>query len=277
MQEILEEEVNAYLKLKNSASLNSLIYIEENYENKLVLISLFKYFKYFFLDGFPHLSNTAILFRIGPIPSKEVYIALINAINEMITGSYREAYISMRRSLEMMVIAVLYGSTDISREETKEARQWATSKGRTPRFYGALKRIMRFGEFEKFNASFPEEKLGDKLKEIYENTSKIVHVRGIKNCYFKFNRFSTDFLKECLDLWIELGRHICILLTLHNPILLVGEPFDRWEEFDGFYSSIDSKLLLENIPNKFHLYFNGLRDKIRLELHNYGVHKLNVD
>lgn len=266
-REVLEKQSQIFLNGIEDRCNHTIQHIDLEYHQKDLLYSCINFINAIFLDGFP--SYIQILFRIGFFSSNETQLALQSSINYLIIGSYRSAYDHLKRALEMMVLTVYFGSEELSSEEERKARIWLYSKHNTPYFSPCLKKICNFEKFKQFNNKFQWQ---TKLITLYGEICNFTHIKGLNKGYLELGysestagiytpSFSTKAINDFCDIYLRVVQEICTMLALHNPILLIEVPLEKFgynPPISGFFQGKQPDMLKVLIPRSYYDFFHNL-------------------
>ncbi len=266
-KEVLEKQSQIFLNGIENRRNQTIQHIDLEYHQKDLLYSCINFINSIFLDGFP--SCIQILSRIGFLSSNETQFALQDAISYLIIGSYRSAYDHLKRALEMMVLTVYFGSDELSPEEEEKARLWLSSQHNTPYFIECLKKICKFERFKQFDDKFQWQ---IKLTSLYREVCNFTHIRGMDKGYLELGHtggygairmpsFSTKAINTFCDTYLPIVQEICTMLALHNPILLIALPLEKFgynPPISGFFEGEQPEMLKILIPQDYCDFFHDL-------------------
>lgn len=223
-----------------------------------------------------HLSETVKsdmqqLYTVGYFPATEAEMELDHSIKHSLVGSYKSAFADLRRALELTLISVYLTSETYDR---KKAVEWVTSKSDTPGFSKSLDKLVKNGRFKDFNDLFNWKK---SLQEFYWQLSDFSHNKGELKSYRNLNKTSfyisgtsaqsIDFntLNIFCDYYIRTVSEIIVMLSLYNPIILVGIPivekFGLNGPSSGYFNEGQAELVHQLLPEKYKIYFKTLSEK----------------
>jgi len=153
-----------------------------------------------------------------------------------------------------------------------DARKWMQAMCQTPFFTRALAALGKISPYREANDSCG---WSDLLRQHYFDLCDIVHVRGEPASYrelqpspFVFGGchtpgFSEDRLARTADSLLRTIQHIAAIVTLANPILLVGLPmtekFGINPPISGFFEEPQAERLWALLPEPFEPFLRELR------------------
>lgn len=266
-REVLEKQSQIFLNGIESRCNQAIQHIDLEYHQKNLLYSCINFINSIFLDGFP--SYIDILSRIGFFPSNETQLTLQDLISSLIIGLYRSAYDHLKRALEMMTLTVYFSSEELSSEEEEKARLWLSSQHDTPYFNQCLKKIFEFETFKQFDNKFQWQ---TKLRSLYSEICNFTHIRGMNKGYLELGytgrdggictpNFSTKAINDFCDTYLQVVQEICTMLALHNPILLIELPLEKFgynPPISGFFQGGQPEMLKILIPQDYCDFFHDL-------------------
>jgi hypothetical protein len=257
----LKEGIDVYAKV-------TIDYIQTEYPRKEELYKCLDFLSYNLEQT--SRSDFETLNRIWFFPTMEAIGELNESIFKMLLASYKSGYDNLRRVLELVVVNSYFTLTEINAEEAKE---WLNSQRQTPMFTRAIKSLMKN---RKFNNLESETLWITSLKHYFWHLSDIIHTRGKNFSLSAFQpsnisfdliqpyQFSKLNLQQLLDAFILTFKHICTLIAVTNPILLIGLPIDEKFGFDtpvsGYFREHQSddlwKLLIPDTKEHFNKLIN---------------------
>lgn len=207
---------------------------------------------------------------VGYFPATETEMELDHSIKHALIGSYKSAFADLRRALELTIISV-YLTSEIC--DTKKAVDWVMSKNDTPGFSKSLDKLIKIGRYKEFNDECNWKK---NLQGFYWQLSDYSHNKGQLKGYRELNKTrsfinSTSLPSICFetldtfcDFYIKTVEEIIVVLSLYNPMILVGVPLD--EKFgingpaSGYFYDGQAELVHSLIPDEYKNYFKELSE-----------------
>lgn len=245
----------------------SLEHIKTNYKKLDILNNAIKYISYCHSDA---VKANEHLFTVGFFPATETEMELDYSIKHALIGSYKASFSDLRRAIELTIIFVYLTSEDY---DTKKANDWILSKSDTPRFSSALEKLTKKGRYKEFNDKYNWK---NNLKEFYWLLSDFSHNKGQIKGYKELHKTRSFFshtsmpsinletLETFCDFYIKVVEEIVVILSLYNPMMLVGVPLD--EKFglngpaSGFFHEGQAEIVHLMIPDKYKEYFIELAE-----------------
>ncbi|MDP3150500.1 MAG: hypothetical protein Q8N83_15360 [Ignavibacteria bacterium] len=235
----------------NAIAVDTIKYIQNEYQHKDLLYACIDFINYDFIET----SNFDFeeLQRIWLFPAKEASAELNESLNKIINASYKAAYDSLRRALEIMIIGSSFAKQNV---DVLRAQEWLNFEHETPFFSRAIESLLQDKRIKKLEQ---DTFWITQLKNFYFDLSDIVHVRGeqysreiLQPAMFSYNgidapHLSLKNLHRALDTVILIVQHICTSAAIINPILLIGLPLEKKYGIDaslsGFFNESQSILL----------------------------------
>ena len=214
-------------------------------------------------------SDGTNLFKLAFFPWSEAAEDFDIALNLIISSYYKNSYDSLRRALELVVVASFY---TLDNADSKKAREWVTSKKSTPNFRRNVEKIVKIYPY---NLCEDKCNLSEFLFELYYYLSDYIHVKGINASHRKFVSsmhnfcgisiygFSEESCSQSLNIYLETVGAVALLCALCNPILLIG--FDLERKFglnppaSGLFELHQSERLWFLFPDRFKEFMEQLR------------------
>ena len=222
----------------NYRAKKSIEYIHNNYHQYERLKLALSFIEYHFTDAIK--SDINQLATVGFFPSTEAQIELDYSIKHAIIGSYKASFADLRRSLELTLTSIFLVSEHFDRDN---AIKWVLSQQNTPFFSTMIEKLIKTDRFKNINDNYNWK---DVIKKFYWKISDFAHTKGQLKGYRELNKLNFfisgtsapnidyDTLKEFLDCYIGIVEHIVTILSLYNPIILIGLPLDEKFGINGF-------------------------------------------
>ena len=244
----------------------SINFIKENYEQKNKLYESVTFVDYIMSEAIK--ADLTQLSRVGFFPSNEAEIEFDYSLKHALVGSYKAAYGALRRALEMTVISVYLVNENVNQNE---ALEWLRSEKNTPFFSGMIQELTKEGRYKSINELYNWK---DDIKSLYWKLSDFIHVKGMDKGYKRLNKInvflgSTSLpnvslitLEGFLNDFVNTVGQVVSVLTLYNPIILVGLPlFEKFgfnTPFSGYLTSGQSAKVNAIIPLKYADFFSDV-------------------
>lgn len=246
----------------------SLDYIKTKYKRKDLLNQSIEFISYHQSEAVKADINQLV--TVGYFPATETEMELDYSIKHALVGSYKSAFTDLRRALELSLISV-YLTSEIC--DKKKALDWIMSRSDTPGFSKSLDKLIKFGRFKEFNDECNWKK---NLQEFYWQLSDYSHNKGQLKGYRELNKtrsfvnstsmpsISFETLDTFCDFYIKTVAEIIVVLSLYNPMILVGVPLD--EKFglngpaSGYYYDGQAEFVHSLIPDEYKKYFKELAE-----------------
>lgn len=246
---------------------NSLEFITNKYpryEELKRAIDFIEYYNYEAVKSdFEHLE------RVGYFPAKETEMELDHAIKHSLIGSYKAAFGDLRRALELTLTSTYLTSEHVDKES---AIKWMDSHLKTPYVSDMLRKLVRKGRFKKINDSYS---WSDNFRKFYWELSDFAHNKGQLKSYRYLNetnffvkgtsapRINLNSLSLFCDAYITCVEEIVVLLSLHNPVIIVSLPmiekFGSNPPLSGFFDEYQSEVVNQLIPVRYKTFFENLK------------------
>jgi len=200
----------------------------------------------------------SLVVRLGFFPWVEVEMELGECLNCLILERLKGTMDSLRRALELAVVAAYFSQANVP---SKEAREWLASRGNTPFFSKAIKHL---AEAPGFCAAQSSWQWADAVKKLYWNLCDYSHCKGLE---FSLRALSNGVADVCgvsllwpksetrgriFDLYIEVVQQIATILVLYNPVLMIGLPVDEkfglWGPASGIFNAAQTARLKRVLP-----------------------------
>jgi hypothetical protein len=246
----------------------SLDYIKTKYKRNDQLNQSIEFISYHHSETVK--SDFKQLETIGYFPATETEMELDYSIKHALVGSYKSAFADLRRALELSLISVYLTSESC---DTKIALDWVMSRSDTPGFSKSLNKLIKIGRYKEFNDEF---KWKMNLQEFYWQLSEYSHNKGQLKGYRELNKtrsflgstslpsINFETLDTFCDFYIKTVEEIIVVLSLYNPMILVGVPLD--EKFglngpaSGYFYDGQAELVHSLIPDEYKKYFKELAE-----------------
>jgi hypothetical protein len=253
----------------------SLEYMEAKYKKSDLLNHSIEFISYHHSEAVK--ADLKQLYTVGYFPATETEMELDHSIKHALVGSYKAAFADLRRALELSVISVYLTSETY---DTKKALDWVMSRSDTPGFSKSLDKLIKEGRYKEFNDEYSWKK---NLQEFYWQLSDFSHNKGQlkgdrelnKTNFFTGGTSAQSVNNETLeifcDFYIKTVGEIVVVLSLYNPMILVGVPLD--EKFglngpaSGYFYEGQSELVHLLIPENYKTYFKELAEN-DVEIHS---------
>ncbi len=242
-------------------------FINEQYDDCDTLKRAIHFAKYNLLDAAPSYVDT--LKKIGFFPWIEVADEIEKSLNLIMMSFYKNSYDSMRRALELIVVAAFFVSDNT---ETKKAREWIKSNSNTPYFKSTLEKLIKDEPYSSCEQRCEFKKY---VLDVYYRLSDYIHVKGLEKSNSRLTPsthdvtgvrlliFNETACKKSLDLFIETTRIISLICVLILPQLLLG--FDLERKFgingpaSGFFTEKQAERIYKLIPEHFKNFIDELK------------------
>ncbi|MBI4646612.1 MAG: hypothetical protein HY738_08500 [Bacteroidia bacterium] len=245
----------------------SLEFIKSQYPNFEKLNLTIEFIEYHHSDAVN--ADFEDLVRVGYFPSTEAEMELDHSIKHALIGSYKAAFADLRRAIELTLTSIYLTSEHTDKQE---AVNWVTSQANTPFVSDMLKKLARSGRYKNINDNY---KWSDNLKQFYWNISDFAHNKGELKSYRHLNetnffmsgtsapRVNLQTLYIFCDAFIACVEEIVVMLSLYNPVILVGLPmFEKFgtnPPMSGFYEEHQAEIVNQIIPIKYKVFFENLK------------------
>ena len=307
----LERSSQIFISEIEARTKESVDFIKNKYTQKELFYKCTEFMQHSFCDMMKaDFSHTK---KVDNFPIIESFCEMQYAISHALIGSYKASFADLRRSLEMSLTIPFFTKENlekykdddnlgleeqlikfdtINEAEIKKANDWVFGKSNTPFFGGEmLKELVKSGRYKEINE---ECSWKEKIEKLYYNISDYAHNKGYQRSYRELNDLSSfigsipfpkikiETLKSFCDLYIQTVQQNLVILTLYNPLVLVGLPLEQKFGFNepasGFFRPDQSELLWEILPNDYHGYFHRVRttDNEVLDIENWIIDKPNV-
>ncbi len=199
--------------------------------------------------------------KLGVFPWNEAEVELQQSLTLAYLGLFKSAVDSLRRALEIVIIAIYFSDNSIQK---KEAKAWLKSEADTPFFSRSLDKIFsrhRFAMLEQ------ELKWKTRTKQFYWKLSNISHTKGIENSLLKIQptnlvangipapSFSAPAFNKFSSLFIACIQEIAVYLSCLNPIILVSLPlFEKFgfnPPLSGFFEEAETDSFRRVLPTEY--------------------------
>lgn len=246
----------------------SLEYIKTKYKKYDLLNQCIEFISYHHSEAVK--ADFKQLYTVGYFPATETEMELDYSIKHVLIGSYKAAFADLRRALELSLISVYLTSESC---DTKKAVDWITSKGDTPRFSTSIDKLIKIERYKEFNEEYNWKK---NLQELYWQLSDFSHNKGQIKGYRELHKtrsfinstsrpsINFDTIDTFCDFYIRTVEEIVVLLSLYNPIILVGVPleekFGLYGPASGFFHDGQAELVHLLIPENYKKYFRQLAE-----------------
>lgn len=206
-------------------------FIQNVYAHKEILYSCIDFMDYDLIET--SRSDLETLSRIWLFPTREASEELNECLHRIISSFYKAAFDNLRRALEIVIVGCYFSQKNI---DAIHAREWLNSKRETPLFSRAIKSLLQNERIKKIEQ---DTLWVTKLKCFYWDLSDVIHVRGEKYSFnslqptmFSYNGLNTPYrsvnnLEKTLNMFIQTFQHICTIIAITNPILLIGLPLEE--------------------------------------------------
>jgi hypothetical protein len=246
----------------------SLEYIKTKYKKSDLLNHSIEFISYHHSEAVK--ADFKQLYTVGYFPATETEMELDNSIKHALVGSYKSAFADLRRALELSLISVYLTSETY---DTKKALDWVMSRSDTPGFSKSLDKLIKAGRYKEFNDEYSWKR---NLQEFYWQLSDFSHNKGQLKGYRELNKtrsfigctslptINVETLDTFCDFYIKTVGEIVVVLSLYNPMILVGVPLD--EKFglngpaSGFFYDGQAELVHLLIPEVYKKYFKELAE-----------------
>jgi hypothetical protein len=246
----------------------SLEYIKTKYKKSDLLNRSIEFISYHHSEAVK--ADFKQLYTVGYFPATETEMELDHSIKHALVGSYKSAFADLRRALELSLISVYLTSETY---DTKKALDWVMSRSDTPGFSKSLDKLIKEGRYKEFNDEYSWKK---NLQEFYWQLSDFSHNKGQLKGYRELNKtrsfigstslpsINVETLATFCDFYIKTVGEIVVVLSLYNPMILVGAPLD--EKFglngpaSGFFYDHQAELVHLLIPESYKKFFKELAE-----------------
>ena len=246
----------------------SLDYIKTKYKKNDLLNKCIEFISYHHSEAVR--ADFKQLYTVGYFPATETEMELDYSIKHALIGSYKAAFADLRRALELSLISVYLTSETC---ETKKAVDWITSQCDTPHFSNSLDKLIKIERYKEFNDKYNWK---TNLKNLYWQLSNFSHNKGQLNGYRELHRtrsfigstsspsINFETIDKFCDFYIKTVEEIVVILSLYNPIILVGVPL--YEKFglngpaSGFFYDGQAESVHLLIPENYKKYFKDLAE-----------------
>lgn len=157
-------------------------------------------------------------------PFSESYDELEKSLLLSVFGFYRNAFDSLRTSLELSLVGVFYDRDD---DAGSKIQEWIRSDAPTPWFRKEM--IPALSTIPGYEAFCEISNFEDVLQKLYGNLSGFVHVRGFPYSSTRLSssnviQFSEESLRGYIDFFCEVAHSSVILILLKYPIGMQSVP-----------------------------------------------------
>lgn len=157
-------------------------------------------------------------------PFSESYDELEKSLLLSVFGFYRNAFDSLRTSLELSLVGVFYDRDD---DAGSKIQEWIRSDAPTPWFRKEM--IPALSTIPGYEAFCKISNFEDVLQKLYGNLSGFVHVRGFPYSSTRLSssnviQFSEESLRVYIDFFCEVVHSSIILILLKYPIGMQAVP-----------------------------------------------------
>lgn len=242
-------------------------YINERYGDRDMLKLAVDFSTEDLLDAAPSYFDS--IKKVWFFPWVEAGYELEKSLNLIMLSSYKNSYDSMRRALELMIIAAFYVLDSI---DAKKARSWLSSNRNTPNFKRAVEELIKHEPYLNCERQCEFTK---HISDIYYELSDYIHVKGVEKSNSRLESamynvhgvhlfvFNESACGKSLNLLIETIRMISLVCALIIPQLLVG--LEIYQKFgingpaSGFFTPEQATRICTLIPENFKAFIDELK------------------